>query len=145
MASVGVCTSCACVCVPEDLISTRRQRKNFPTAKGMQWKKKLWKRVNRPKRQKVKVKAIRKTSDQADDDKVDDAEIDDIRERDTIYTLYIWLLDLRSVERISHKFSLSLLYYFLCQLVLSLYPLINFCLILFPSLSLLLACLLVTI
>lgn len=28
----------------------------------------------------MKVKAIRKTSDQADDDKVDDAEIDDIRE-----------------------------------------------------------------
>lgn len=54
----------------------------------MQWKK-LWKRVNRPKRLKVKVKAIRKTSDQAhyDDDKVDDAEIDDIRERHDSYAI----------------------------------------------------------
>lgn len=80
-----------CECVPEDLISTRRQRKNFPTAKGMQRKKKLWKRVNRPKRQKVKVKAICKAANQAhndDDDKVDDAEIDDIRE--TRFIRYIF-------------------------------------------------------
>lgn len=40
----------------------------------------------------MKVKAIRKTSDQAhndDGDKVDDAEIDDIRERHDLYAIYL--------------------------------------------------------
>lgn len=79
----------------------------------------------------MKVKVTRKTSDQAHND-VDGAEIDDIRE--TRFIRYIIGLDLRSVERIIEKLSLTLRYYFLCQLVLSLYPLINLCLV--PSLAL---------